>query len=762
MKNDKNSKNVKNKISFKATLSQKNLKPLKPERINIQTLIKPKNNTSNFNKQIKIKQFFEPNELYLKDRNNDSSFNSIKNSFNNINKRIFTSDSLNNSFKSTYTSKKRKYKRNKKCKRKYIFKNNHKISNSIESINNIYMESLNNINSKLKNNFLRYSTSFSISNKSRNKSNYSNYSSSSNNDNSDSSETSYNSIEEFKKQTYYSKMILDEKELENLTKKEIGIISSDDEEENNVNSEENNEKYYNNSSIMNNLLQENYSEEIEHILIDIYNKNISIINSQNLDSPIPKKSFETSTIDKKKMKKIFKKQYDEKNLLVLKILSDKIKCLIEKCKEKIYEIDDIKKIHEQYIRENNQRYCNSIGSSGLTTNSNSYSYHGNGSDDDNYFIRNNLLLNNIQDESFCKEISYDLLSQLINIKNTLKISSKEIENIFKYAFNSLKTNDGKKAKINIELVQLEQFNKVILNDDIISTLLIQIKLVFKKHKEDYIVQIIEQLQQECRLHKDSMTKFDNLLCQNLGITNEENEKNNIINENKNEFEIDNEKIYNNKILNEKILDNSKYDNEIIDSQEINNNLFNLANISSNEEENIEEENNIINEEKNKDEENNNNENNEINENNNIINNNEDINQINNQNYNEKINDNINEIIIDKNNQNNNENINFENIDDLVKFINEDGEGKGSNKKHKKKNKKKKKKKDSIEEEKINNLENYINIKNSSINAYINNEFDDDIIKNFKEDIIKNSIYNYNITKIKPKLPINYLLDKFYD
>ena len=694
MKNDKNSKNVKNKISFKGTLSQKNLKPIKPERINIQTLIKPKINTSNFSKQIKIKKFFEPNELSPKYRNNDSSFNSLKNTTYTNNKKMLLSDSLNNSFKSTYTSKKRKYKRNKKIKRKNIFKNNHIISNSIESINNIYIESLNNINSKLKNNCLPYSSSISFSNKSRNNSNYSNYSSSSNNNNSDSSETSYNSIQEYKKQAYYSKMILDEKELENLTKKEIGIISSDDEEENNINSEENNEKYYNNSSIMNIQLQENYIEEIERILIDIYNKNISIINSQNLDSPIPKKSFEASTIDKKKMKKIFKKQDDEKNLLVLKILSDKIKCLIEKCKEKIYEIDDIKKIHEQYIRENNQRYCNSIGSSGLTTNSNSYSYHGNGSDDDNYFIRNNLLLNNIQDESFCKGISYDLLTQLINIKNTLKISSKEIENIFKYAFNSLKTNDGKKAKISLELVQLEQFKKIILKDDIISTLLIQIKLVFKKQKEDYIVQIIEQLQQECSLHKDSMTKFDNLLCQNLGISNEENEKKNIIKENNNEFEIDNEKIDNNKILNEKIMDNYKYENENNDSQEINNNLFNLANISSNEEENIEEENNIINDEKNKDEENNNNEMNEMNEihennenNNNIINNNDNIIQINNENANVNINKNIN----DKNSQNNNDNINFENIDDLIKFINEDSEGKGSNKKHKKKNKKKKKK-----------------------------------------------------------------------
>ena len=136
MKNDKNAKNVKNKISFNSTLSQKNLKHIKPERINIQTIIKPKNNSSNFNKQV-IKKFFEPNELSPKYRNNDSSFNSFKSTTYTHNKKIFISDSLNNSFKSTYTSKKRKYKRNKKNKKKNIFKNNHKISNSIKSINNI-------------------------------------------------------------------------------------------------------------------------------------------------------------------------------------------------------------------------------------------------------------------------------------------------------------------------------------------------------------------------------------------------------------------------------------------------------------------------------------------------------------------------------------------------------------------------------------------------------------------------------------------------
>lgn len=725
MKNDKNNKN---KISLKTTLYNNNLKSLKPQRINIQTIIKPKINSYQFIQQNRTKKYIEPNEI-----DNDYSFFSNDNSISNKNKKINISYSSNNSM---YTYKKRKYKRDKRIKNRKKYKRSHKISNSLESINDLSINSINNNNNLNKiNNYLQYSSSFSISHSSKNKN--SNYSSSSkyssNNDYSDSSETSYNSILEYKKNNYFSKMLSKNNKLDNLTKKEVGIISSDD-EDNNINQEENNDKDQNNNTVFNNINQQNYSEEIERILIDIYNKNISIINSQNLGSPITKKLFETNSIDKKKLKNFFKKQHTEKNLLALKTLSEKIKCLIEKCKEKIYEIDDIKKLYEQYIRDNTQRYCNSIGSSGLTTNSNSSFYYGSGSDDENYYIRNSLLLNNIQDETFCKDISQDLLTQLINIKNTLKASSKEIENVFKYAFNSLKTNDGKKVKINIELMQLQQYNKVILNDDLISTLLIQIKFVFSKYKEDYIVQIIDQLQQESILHKNSMTKFDNLLIQNLEIINSENE-NKLLNDNLN----NDEKEKYNKIIE----DNNEFNNDNNSKQDINNKLFNLENSSLNEEDNIDEDNNINNEE-------------------NILDENKTNNKQDTQSY-EDNNTHSNNNKENNNNEYNDEKINFESIDDLVKFINEDNTGdnqKNGNKKHKKRNKKKKKKKNVlIEKEENDNLDMNNNINDLPVNEYINND-DDDFIKSFKEDILKNTIYNNEIIKIKTKIPENYSFDKF--
>lgn len=192
------------------------------------------------------------------------SINSSINSNENNNYKIMNirnSYSLNSSFKSAYTTKKRKFKKNKIKIMKNLLKNYHNSSNSIES-NNYYM----NASNKKFNHYIHYSTSFSISNKSRNK--FSNYSSDSSLNNSsecsDSSETSYISIQNYKRYKYFSKMITDENELDNITIKETGIITSD-EGDNNINSEENIEKYYNNS-LMNNMLQENYSQEIEHIL----------------------------------------------------------------------------------------------------------------------------------------------------------------------------------------------------------------------------------------------------------------------------------------------------------------------------------------------------------------------------------------------------------------------------------------------------------------------------------------------------------------
>ena len=114
----------------------------------------------------------------------------------------------------------------------------------------------------------------------------------------------------------------------------------------------------------------------------------------------------------------------------------------------------------------------------VATNSNSSYESYNNEDDVNFFNLNAFF--SVQNVAEIEEISSILLKELINIKKTLKISSKEIEGIFKYPLNLLKNENGKKIKFSIELMQSEEFCKTLLNDDFIYTLLSQMKGIFSK------------------------------------------------------------------------------------------------------------------------------------------------------------------------------------------------------------------------------------------------------------------------------------------
>ena len=225
-------------------------------------------------------------------------------------------------------------------------------------------------------------------------------------------------------------------------------------------------------------------------------------------------------------------------------------------------------------------------------------------------------------------------------------------------------------------MQLEQFNKIIINDDFIKSLLMQIRLTYCRYQENDFIQIIDQLLQESQQHKKEMTRFDIIVNQKLGIT---DETENNINDNEN--------------------------NENINNDENNN------------------------------EENNNNENEKQLKENEIENN-----------SNEKSNSEIKNSEFELNNsknENKEEERVFDNLDDLVKFINEDDNCKS---KKGKRGKKKKKKKGEIIQEKINEI---------TINEKPNEE-EDELFLKFKEDIINDSIYSYEINKIKPNLSNNFI------
>ena len=465
----KDSKNLKKKLGLKNLFVQKNAQSFKPKNINIQTINIDK--TKNyFNED---KKFFSTKNLNKIRYLNNSSINYNINNANYLQDEeqisLFDSsgsdripspiDSLKSSSYFTNTIKKRKYKRHQK-----------KIKNNI---NNLSLNSnLNNCNNSI---FLCSSSS-------------------SDNDYSES-DASCNSRDD-KKRIYYEKMMIEENELDYLKRSEVGLISSEEEDNNSVDNS--------------NSIEENFNNEIERILIEIYNKNISIVSSGYYNcNEVNKNNSEIEDIEKQ-IKKYLKRENFKTILLVLKSLSNKIKELVGKYKEKVFEIEDIKNIYDanqlkrQILLSNQIIHCNNSIESNVATNSNSNSPCESFNEEENY-IKNNMLIN-VEDEIAGKGIANILLRELINIKKTLKISSKEIEGIFKYPLNILKDENGKKIKFSVELMQCEEFCKTLLNDELISTLLNQIKNIFYQIKTPKYIKLIEELEENC-IHKNEMTRF---------------------------------------------------------------------------------------------------------------------------------------------------------------------------------------------------------------------------------------------------------------
>jgi hypothetical protein len=463
------------------------------------------------------------------------------------------------------------------------------------------------------------------------------------------------------------KMMVEENELDYLKRSEVGLISTD--EEDNNNSMENS-----------NSIEENFNNEIERILIEIYNKNISLISAGNCDE-ISKNSGEIQDIEKQ-IKKYLKRENLKTNLLVLKSLGNKIKELIGKYKEKVYEIEELKTLQNALQRQIFKNNNNSVESN-VATNSNS-----NGSYNNSYIEeengKNNLTLNS-HDEINEKGIPHILLRELINIKRTLKISSKEIEGIFKYPLNILKDENGKKIKFSIELMQREEFCKILLNDEIISTLLTQIRDMFCKLQNSEINKWLFELDENYE-HKNEMTRFIEYINDKLSIKNKNNNTNN-----------------------ENNIENNNYLDELKFNKDKNEAMFEQINNDEILKKEIEELNKKIKRKKNK--------------------------------KNEKINKQEEQI----------DELKFKDIDEILNYINEDTDSK-KGKKRNKKTKKNKNKKLKEEEKENQTKEEKKNFNENEDSLKFEKEFE-----NFKEDLVKDTLYIYEINnKIKPCLSESFL------
>ena len=704
---EKENTNLKNKINLKNLLVKKTQQSFNLQSLNIQTINKDKNqNYYNEDKKFITSKLSNKirylNNTLTSNLNNNYILNDDQISFfsfYNSNKEPSPINSLNSSPYSTYTKKKYNYKR---LQKRYRHKYNNFNINSSNSINNL------SLNSKI----INTNQSVYLS---------SSPSSSSYNDCSDSSDFSYRSREN-KRKNYKEIMMAEDDDLDYLRRRQVGLISSDEEDNNN-------------SIDNNNSLEENFSNEIERILIEIYNKNISIISSGNYNE-INKNKNEIEDIEKQ-IKKYLKKKNFKTNLLVLRCLSNKIKELVGKYKEKVFEIEEIKTIYEssklkqQLFRNNQIIHSNNSVESNVATNSNT-SYDSYMNDEDN-FLKNNIFLNP-KEELAGKGISNILLRELINIKKTLKISSKEIESIFRYPLSLLKNENGKKIKFSIELMQSEEFCKTLLNDEFIYNLLSQMKGIFAQISIPNMTQWIEEVLEDCD-HKNEMTRFVKYINEKLGTSYDNNDSNK--NENENEG---------NNYLDEYKIKENINNNNFLEEQIGKNTPFSLDTGSSGD---------GIPFKNNKNDNNNNNY--EYDEyNNSNINNN-----INNTNSNKKS---------KKKKQKNIENeikndinkVNFKDIDELLNYINEETDSKKGKKKSKKGRKNKKQNNSNVNKEEGGDNNILKNNENNDVQTFIEEKNDDDfekIFEDFKRDIEKDSIYIYNINKIEPCLSEDFIKNK---
>ena len=490
------------------------------------------------------------------------------------------------------------------------------------------------------------------------------------------------------------------------TKSDVGLISSEEE------------------SIGNDPhLKFKLENEIESILIEIYNKNFPSNDkiSKRKNHLLKRDKYRylkknNIELNKNELKITFGQLNERYNYFVLQILSKKIKELIYKYKEKLFENEELSKINQEFKKKKEeiinttdkffQEICNQTDRKNLKENNRMFSPTASTSSNisDSYMLNqfnldktyfNSIFLQIIKNIN--SNLGNTIFRELDNIKTSLRNSSIEIKQIFQYPLKLLKNN------FSIECIQLEAFNKILIKDDLISTILIQTKeYLIKKNLNSYL-ELINSLVNDKKYDRKEMTWFDKLLSQIL----------------KNKFKniniIDNSL---NENCKECFIDNNSIES---DNENINENIYIKKNILSSSFCSIDSHVNI----------NNNNNNNSIN------------NKVNN------------EII---NNEEENKLVDLD-IDDLVKLIDSD-ENNNHKKKKKKKNKKNKNK--NICGNKLNNDHENLIIENKNVVKNFSEEIDnkefENIYNEFKININKNSLNNNE--KIKPKLSAKWLMELY--
>ena len=397
------------------------------------------------------------------------------------------------------------------------------------------------------------------------------------------------------------KVFYEEESFNYPTKVDVGLISSDEE-----------------SIEIDPQLKFNFENEIESILIEIYNKNFPSNDkiSKRKNHLLKRDKYRylkknNIELNKNELKITFGQLNERYNYFVLQILSKKIKELIYKYKEKLFENEELSKINQEFKKKKEeiinttdkffQEICNQTDRKNLKENNRMFSPTASTSSNisDSYMLNqfnldktyfNSIFLQIIKNIN--SNLGNTIFRELDNIKTSLRNSSIEIKQIFQYPLKLLKNN------FSIECIQLEAFNKILIKDDLISTILIQTKeYLIKKNLNSYL-ELINSLVNDKKYDRKEMTWFDKLLSQilknkfkNINIID------NYLNENckecfidNNSIESDNENINENIYIKKNILSSSfcSIDSHVnINNNNNNNSINNKVNneIINNEEEN---------------------------------------------------------------------------------------------------------------------------------------------------------------------------------
>lgn len=237
-------------------------------------------------------------------------------------------------------------------------------------------------------------------------------------------------------------------------------------------------------------------ENIESILIDIYNSHISHDSKYDEILLQYEQNFEP----------LCEGLLEIPNLRILQILLDKIKLILKGYKALILQKTEIKRIRQSYLKMIEKKF-QSLKTKDIKIEIEKYN-------EDNS-ICNSLLLPAYQIED-CdntqnnKNIITNFLNDLYYIKNALLSAGADIERIFKHSLTFLKENNNI-VKFDFEMIHIEEFSKNILYDDFISLLLLEIK----KKQFDGIIPMLHYIEDNALLPSKEATRMSEFISKRI-------------------------------------------------------------------------------------------------------------------------------------------------------------------------------------------------------------------------------------------------------